>query len=227
MDDIEHPPGAPLARPRHERFCQAYVRGPAAGNASAAYRAAGFTSEGRHARRGACAMLKRPNVRARIAHLRAALAEVEEAAMTRAAERLALSKEAVLAQHARIGFANMADYIRYDEHGRFVVDLANVERDRMAGIVELVVTERGEGASRVSTVRIKLGERLGALTNLGKYFGLFIEKMEANHDALRNLTDDELRQRANELQRKLGLAGSAGAEQDVRGDVAPQGEGEA
>jgi len=172
----------PLKNPRWEKFCQAYVRGETGGNGAASYLAAGYRVDPKYAARNAVTMLKRPEVRARIAWLQAELANVEEFAMARAAERLTLSKEAVLAQHARIGFANMADYIRHDEHGRIVIDLANVERDRMAGIVDLVVTERGEGASRVSTVRIKLGERLGALTNLGKHFGLFIDKMEANHD---------------------------------------------
>ena len=219
--------GTPLKNLRWERFCQAFVRGETAGNGNASYRAAGFRANPRNAGSSAGDLLKRPEVRARIAELQAALSAIEERAITNSIERLALTREAVLGQLARIGFANMADYIRHDEHGRIVIDLAKVERDRMAGLVELAVTERGEGASRVSTVRIKLGERLGALTNLGKHFGLFIDKMETNHDPLQNLSDDELRQRAVELQRKLGLAGPAGAEQDVRGDVAPQGEGEA
>src|SRR5215470_9197279 len=140
----------PLKNPRWEKFCQAYVRGETGGNGAASYLAAGYRVDPKYAARNAVTMLKRPEVRARIAWLQAELAKVEEFAMARAAERLTLSKEAVLAQH-----------------GRIVIDLANVERDRMAGIVDLVVTERGEGASRVSTVRIKLGERLGALTNLG------------------------------------------------------------
>jgi phage terminase small subunit len=203
--------GTPLKNPRWEKFCQAYVR---------------FTATQRNAATLAADLLKRPEVRARIAELQAALADIEERAIAKAAERLALTREAVLGQHARIAFANMADYIRHGDDGRIVVDLASVERDRMAGIVELVVTERGEGEKRVSTVRIKLGERLGALTNLGKHFGLFIDKIQVDHDPIRDLTDDQLRQRALELQRKLGLAGPARPEQGAGGDGPPRGEDE-
>ena len=56
---------------RHERFCQEYVRGPHAGNATSAYEAAGFKRHKSQASRLANA----PHIVARVTELRAAMAQ--------------------------------------------------------------------------------------------------------------------------------------------------------
>lgn len=59
----------PLNNPRHEAFCQHYVSGKEPGNASAAYRAAGYAGRGSTAWAAASRLYHRPEVRARIEEL--------------------------------------------------------------------------------------------------------------------------------------------------------------
>jgi len=201
-------PGLPLQNVRWEKFCQAYVRGPAAGNATACYVAAGFAEDATQAsaRAAACRLLNKPIVRARIGELQADLVQVEERAVTAAADRLSLSKQLVLGQIARLGFANVLDYVRRDDDGNVVIDLGAVKRDEAAGIVELSVTERGEGPERVSRMRIRLCDRHAPLVSLGKHFGLFAAKREDAQDELRHLSADELQAKIDSLSRSPAAA---------------------
>ena len=196
--------GLPLQNVRWEKFCQAYVRGATAGNATACYVAAGFAEDATQAsaRAAACRLLNKPIIRARFAELQADLVEVEQRAVTTAADRLSLSKQLVLGQIARLGFANVLDYVRRDDDGNIVIDLGAVNRDEAAGIVELSMTERGEGPDRVSRMRIRLCDRHAPLVSLGKHFGLFADKQE-DQNPLRHLSADELWRHNAELQAKI------------------------
>jgi phage terminase small subunit len=198
-------PGLPLQNVRWERFCQAYVRGPTAGNATACYVAAGFAEDATQAsaRAASCRLLNKPIIRARLAELQADLVEVEERAVAAAADRLSLSKQLVLGQIARLGFANVLDYVRRDDDGNTVIDLGAVKRDEAAGIVELSVMERGEGPDRVSRMRIRLCDRHAPLVSLGKHFGLFTDRKDDPQEHLRHLSSDELRRHNAELQAKI------------------------
>lgn len=198
-------PGLPLQNPRWEKFCHAYVRGPTAGNATASYLAAGFAADGTQgssARVGAYKLMNKPVVSARITELQADVGQTEERAIAMATDRLALSQQMILGQFVRFGFAHMLDYVRRDEHGNTVIDLGAVTRDQAAGIVELTVTERGEGPNRVSQTRIKLCDRQAALVSLGKHFGLFNQKKE-DQNPLRHLSAEELQRHNMELQQKI------------------------
>ena len=199
-------PGLPLQNPRWEKFCHAYVQGPTAGNATASYLAAGFAADGTQgssARVGAYKLMNKPVVSARITELQADVGQTEERAIAMATDRLALSQQMILGQFVRFGFAHMLDYVRRDEHGNTVIDLGAVTRDQAAGIVELTVTERGEGPNRVCQTRIKLCDRQAALVSLGKHFGLFDSKKDDPRADLRHLGPEELRRRNAELQAKI------------------------
>ena len=106
--------------PRWEQFCQAYVHGPKAGNATASYRAA----FGKPDRKGAARCLQRANICQRISELQAQTAEIEAAATAAALEKLKITKETVLAELAKIGFCNMLDYLRITDNGDVIVDLS-------------------------------------------------------------------------------------------------------
>jgi phage terminase small subunit len=197
-------PGLPLQNLRWERFCQAYVHGETSGNATASYVAAGLGAEGTDVSRrvGAHRLLNKPPVRARIAELQTDFAGTAQRAVAAAADRLSLSKQLVLGQLARLGFANLLDYVRRSETGGVVIDLGAVTRDEAAGIVELTVTERGEGSDRVSVMRIKLCDRHAPLVSLGKHLGLFTDRKDPQ-DHLRHLTIDDLQRRCAELQHEI------------------------
>jgi terminase small subunit-like protein len=199
-------PGLPLQNLRWEKFCQSYVRGPIAGNATACYVAAGFAGEGSQtARSGAHRLLHKDVVQARIAELQADLVCAEERAATTAFERLCLDKEVVLSGIAQLGFANILDYLRRSETGDIVIDLGAVERARAAGIVEVVSTEHGEGPDRKRSMRVKLCDRHAPLVTLGRHFGLFADNRISEADALKNLSEEELMRRCDEIDAELGL----------------------
>lgn len=196
--------GIPLQNPRWEKFCHAYVSGPTAGNATASYVAAGFAGEGTQtARSGAFRLLHKPIIQTRIGEIQAAQARVAERALAKAVDRLALREEAIAGQFMRMGFANMFDYVRRDENGELIVDLGAIERDQAAGIVELVVNEKGEGENRRRTMRVRLGNRNAALVSLAKCLGMFAEKPK---DAeLRSKSTDDLKRQIAELKRQRGV----------------------
>lgn len=83
-----------LSNPKHEAFCQAYVKGETAGNATGSYKRAGFKGD----RRKASRTLQREDVRGRIAEIVARLGDIEEKATAKAIEKLGIDKEWVLSR---------------------------------------------------------------------------------------------------------------------------------
>jgi phage terminase small subunit len=201
----------PLSNPRWERFCQAYVRGETAGNATASYLAAGFRIEPEWASSNAFKVMQIPAVRARIAQLQMDVQYIETTAVQTAAERLALQKEAVLRELSKVGFARIADYVRRTPEGEWVIDFEALERDRGAGIVEFQMTETTEGDKRKRHVKIKMGGKVVALGMLGKHLGLFVERKEQDHESLRHVSTEELARELADYARTLGLGGGADA----------------
>ena len=196
-------PGLPLQNMRWEKFCQAYVSGPNAGNATAAYVAAGFAGEGTQtARSGAHRLLHNRVVGMRIAELQANLVHVEQQAIRSAAEVLRLRTGLVLDRMAGIAFATVSDYLRRDDFGNVVVDLAAVDRGVAAGIAAVSITEKGERPDRVCTTRIRMCDRHGPLLSLGKHLGLFVDRKGEPHDDLRDMSKEELERELERLRRE-------------------------
>jgi phage terminase small subunit len=96
--------------------------------------------------------------------------------------RTGVTQDRVIAEMARLGFANMLDYIAVQADGTAYVDLEHLTRDQAAAIAEMTVEEfkdgRGEDARDVKRVKIKLADKLGPLTQLGRHTGLFPTRME-------------------------------------------------
>src|SRR5262249_12164281 len=107
---------------------------------------------------------------------------------------------------------NLLDYVRQNADGDLVIDLAAIERDKGAGLVELQMIETGEGENRRRTVKIKLGDKLPALAHLGKHLGLFVERKGESDDDLRRLTAEELERELAELERTDGSRDGDAAE---------------
>ena len=152
---------------RHELFAQGLAQGK---KKNAAYVAAGFESD-----RGNAARLSRnPDIQDRIDEL-----------MQGTVKRHEHTIDAVLHELARIGFANMLDYIEVQDDGTAVIDLAGLDRAHAAAIGELTVEQlppaKGDDAAaepRVQKVRFKLLDKLGALEKLGKHLGLSPSRFE-------------------------------------------------
>ncbi len=109
--------------------------------------------------------LRRPEVQAAIA----------EAQAPRLA-KLAIDAETVLAELARIAQANVLDYMRIGEGGEPIVDFSRLDRASAAALSEIVVEDfpnaRGAGNREVRKVRFRLHDKLAALRELAKLFGV-------------------------------------------------------
>lgn len=173
-----------LTNKRQEAFCQAFVKGEHAGNAVACYAAVYKKDKNKTGTRASASKLNRKaNICKRIAELSERAERIENKATERAIERLAISKESVLAELAKIGFSNMLDYIRVIE-GEAVVDLSALDRDKAAAIAEVVVETymegRGHEAERVKKIRFKLGDKRAALVDIGKHLGMFVDRVQVS-----------------------------------------------
>jgi phage terminase small subunit len=157
-----------LKNAKHERFAQAIVEGK---SGREAYQGAGYKAADAAADANASRLLTNAQVSARVA-------ELKEVAATAAG----LTAQKVLDELSRIAFANMADYMRVGRDGDPYLDFSKLTRDQAAALAEVTVEDfkdgRGKTARDVRKVRFKLADKLGALSQLGRYFGLFVDKHE-------------------------------------------------
>lgn len=100
----------------------------------------------------------------------------------RLSEATAVTAEAVVNELRKLGFSNMADYMRPGSDGDPTLDFSNLTRDQAAALVEVTVEDfkdgRGEDARDVRRVKFKLADKRAALVDLGKHLGLFVERHE-------------------------------------------------
>lgn len=157
--------------PLTQRFIAEYLAAPDQ-NAEAAMLRAGY--KGKHARQYAYHALQRAEV----------MAEIQRK-LAPTLKRLEITKERVLEELAKIGFANMQDYIAISGDGTsFDVDFSKLTREQAAAIQEITVDATGgvgDGERRqVLRTRFKLAEKRGALELMGKYLKLFTDKVESS-----------------------------------------------
>jgi len=153
--------------PRWALFCNEYARDF---NGRAAALRAGFGASA--AKTAAHRLLADGRVQARLSRdLRRRLDAVD------------CTAERVVAELARIAFADIGDFLRIEADGTAVVDLTQAPAASFAAVAEIVqdvYTEgRGDAARAVRRTRFKLHDKLAALTKLGQHLKLFAERGEA------------------------------------------------
>ncbi len=126
----------------------------------------------RSAQEQATYVLDRPQVKAYVERRQAELQKKHDITLDR-----------VIREFAKIGFANMADYITSDadDSPRFM-GVSKIGRDKMGVVTELTLDVRkefegrGEDREQVATVdriRFKLADKVKALDALGRHLGMF------------------------------------------------------
>lgn len=99
--------------------------------------------------------------------------------------RLGVTRFGIISELAKIGFANMGHYIRVVD-GDPVVDLSNCTPEQLAAVGEVTVEDfldgRGDNAREVRKVKFKLLDKKGALVDLGRHLGMFVDKVEHTHE---------------------------------------------
>lgn len=153
-----------LANARHERFAQALACGK---TADEAYAEAGY-----EANRGNASRLNaNESITKRVTEI-----------LSAGAKRAEITVERVLEELAKVGFANMQDYMRSGSDGDPYLDFSALTRDQAAALSEVTVEDfkdgRGEDARDVRRVKFKLHDKLGALEKIGKHLGMFKDKVE-------------------------------------------------
>lgn len=101
----------------------------------------------------------------------------------KASDRIEVTVERIISEYAKLGFANMADYITGEGTER-TIDLSKLTRDQAAAIQEITVETymdgKGEAAERVKRTKLKLADKRGALDSLAKHLGMFVEKISVD-----------------------------------------------
>lgn len=192
-----------LKRQKWEDFCQAYTYGETAGNATRSYqRVYGGVHRSQPGR-----LLQRPEISERVAELRAELTARDRELMDETLTRLAVSRERILAELARIAFSDMADYVRL-ENGEPVLQPSALDAGKGAVVQDVVSTSSGRnGEAPRKRVRVKLNpDKLDALVQLGKDIGMFVERSEVAH-SYPEQTDAEIKEQLAEKLRKLAELG--------------------
>lgn len=100
-----------------------------------------------------------------------------QAAMERRAKKNEITADMIVRELAKIGFANLGDYLRRTSDGEPFVDLSNMTPEQSAALSEVTVEDftdgRGPDAREVRRVKVKLCDKRAALVDLGKHIGMF------------------------------------------------------
>ena len=106
--------------------------------------------------------------------------QIQEAirkAMQKRQARTEITQDMVVNELAKIGFANIGDYVSFTGEGDPFVDLSEMTEAQSAALSEIMVDDymdgRGEDAREIKRVKIKLCDKKGALVDLGKHLGMF------------------------------------------------------
>jgi phage terminase small subunit len=176
-----------LKNAKHERFAQGIAEGMSGADA---YLWAGYASNANAAAVSATRLLKDAKVKARVAELLKRREDIEVKATEKAVNKLAISKERILSELAKIGFADIRRAVKWNgleikeedapdggdtlvikhTYANNVLFLSSDEiDDETAGaIAEVSQTPTGG-------LKIKLHDKRAALVDMGKHLGLFKE----------------------------------------------------
>jgi phage terminase small subunit len=161
-----------LENKKHEKFAQEIAKGQSAGNA---YAKAGYKPNPKNADR--------------LKNIEVVAARIEELA-TKGAEKAGVTVERIMAELARIGFADITKAVEWGEamaiqsmngdgeptgeplivQGVAMISSANLPPEVTAAISEVRKTKEG--------ISIKFHDKTAALLNMGKQLGMFKEKVE-------------------------------------------------
>lgn len=186
-----------LPNPKHERFAQELAKGK---SQQEAYVIAGYKPHISNP----SALAKDKRIVARIAELLERARSIEVIATERAIERLAISKERVLSELAKIGFSDIRKAVRWKS--ALVTEEDNpdggevlVIKTVVTNLVEIVPSDEidDETAAAISQVTqninggvtVKLHDKRAALVDIGKHLGMFPTKVDMKVEHRRHITD--------------------------------------
>lgn len=140
--------------PKQRAFVNAYAR-LRVGKAAAIE--AGYSAK--TATEKAHELLRQPEIAAEVEKLQVKAAAKAEVDVARVVEELSL-----------IGFADLTEFVEWGPNGVALKPSTSLDAARRRAIVEVSQGARG--------IKIKLADKNGALEKLGRYLGMFVDKIE-------------------------------------------------
>jgi hypothetical protein len=169
--------GKPLRNAKHEAVLQKYFADPERVGYRC-YIGVYRNSSEAAAKTAFSRLLKNADFRARLDFLTAGVARV-------VSEKVAITVENVVAELAKLGFANMENYFRAGDDGVPRLRLNGLSSDQMAALQEVTCEEEVEpGATDeelptiVRKTKFRLYDKRAALVDIGKHLGAFKDKIE-------------------------------------------------
>jgi phage terminase small subunit len=154
--------------PKQQRFVDEYLIDL---NATAAYQRAGYVAKGNAAEVNASRLLRNAKVQAAI-----------QAGQEKRAEKSGVKAEQVLAELALIAFSDVGqvlDFSRNEPRLRPASEISEAARRSISSVKVKRYTEgHGDEAREVEVTEFKLWSKDGALQQLGRHLGLFVERHE-------------------------------------------------
>ncbi|MGY3393453.1 hypothetical protein ACVWW6_006044 [Bradyrhizobium sp. USDA 3311] len=164
----------PLRKAKHEAVLQAYFADPARVGFKA-YLAVYPRSSDAAAKTGFSRLLKNVEFAARLQFLDAGVTE-------KVVEKAAITIDDVIAELAKIGFANAKDYIRVTADGDPYVNLGEMTPEQSAAVSSITVEDykdgRGDDARDVKKISFRLHDKRAALVSIGEHLGGFKKRHE-------------------------------------------------
>ncbi len=143
--------------PRHKHFADEYLKDL---NATQAYLRCGYRVKNNDVAAAAAGrLLSTVKVRTYVAQRQAQIAQ-----------RLAITRERILAELAKIGFSNITDVAEFSNNGIVIRSSSELTEEQLAAVSEIAEQENGK-------VKIKLWSKPLALEKLGKHLGLFKDEI--------------------------------------------------
>lgn len=126
-------------------------------------------------------------------------------AMKNRSIRTEITQDMVLEELAKIGFANMKNYMGITGDGDPFMDLSTLTEAQAAALAEVTVEDfkdgRGEDARDVRRIRFKLYDKRAALVDIGRHLGMFTDKVQLTGknggpiETVQTIPDSELAKR--------------------------------
>lgn len=104
----------------------------------------------------------------------AGIAEEIERLKSQATEKALVDVKRVVEELMLLGFADLADFVEWGPKGVTLRESATLDAAKRRAIVEVAETANG--------VKIKLADKNAALDKLGRYLGIFVDKIEHSGD---------------------------------------------
>lgn len=141
--------------------------------------------------------------------------------MDERSKRVEITADMVLREYAKLGFSNIADYLKVEEKEVMtelgmqtyktvdIFDTDTIDRNKLDAVAEIKQTKDG--------ISLKLHDKKGSLDSIARHLGMFNDNvtlkggLNNTNQELTNMTPDERRARIDELNQRRGIGASSTA----------------